>query len=95
MDALDWIGQVVSHIPDPGDQMVRYYFVWISRAIFDDLVPMNITPEKLVHIPNGVERPKFNRNRADHDKIVFVDSGSLTAKKIVISRFGRAGRHAN
>ena len=25
MDALDWIAQVISHIPDPGTQMVRYY----------------------------------------------------------------------
>ena len=25
MDALDWIARVVSHIPDPGEQMVRYY----------------------------------------------------------------------
>ena len=31
MDALDWIAQVVSHIPDPGEQMVRYYG-WYSNA---------------------------------------------------------------
>ena len=31
MDALDWIAQVVSHIPDPGAQMVRYYG-WYSNA---------------------------------------------------------------
>ncbi len=31
MDALDWISQVVSHIPDPGEQMVRYYG-WYSNA---------------------------------------------------------------
>ena len=31
MDAWNWIAQVVSHIPDPGDQMVRYYG-WYSNA---------------------------------------------------------------
>ena len=31
MDALDWIAQVISHIPDPGAQMVRYYG-WYSNA---------------------------------------------------------------
>ena len=31
MDALDWIAQVISHIPDPGTQMVRYYG-WYSNA---------------------------------------------------------------
>jgi len=31
MDAWDWLAQVVSHIPDPGDQMVRYYG-WYSNA---------------------------------------------------------------
>jgi hypothetical protein len=25
MDALDWIALVTSHIPDPHQQMVRYY----------------------------------------------------------------------
>jgi hypothetical protein len=31
MDALDWIAQVISYIPDPGEQMVRYYG-WYSNA---------------------------------------------------------------
>ena len=31
MDTLDWIAQVISHIPDPGAQMVRYYG-WYSNA---------------------------------------------------------------
>ncbi len=31
IDALDWIAQVGSHIPDPGEQMVRYYG-WYSNA---------------------------------------------------------------
>ena len=31
MDALDWIAQVVSHIPDPGEQWLRYDG-WYSNA---------------------------------------------------------------
>ncbi len=31
LDALDWIARVISHIPDPGEQMVRYYG-WYSSA---------------------------------------------------------------
>ena len=31
MDALDWIAQVFSHIPDPVEQMVRYYG-WYSNV---------------------------------------------------------------
>ena len=31
MDTLDWIAQVISHVPDPGAQMVRYYG-WYSNA---------------------------------------------------------------
>ena len=31
MDALDWIAQVVSHIPDPGEPWLRYDG-WYSKA---------------------------------------------------------------
>ncbi len=31
LDALDWIARVIAHIPDPGEQMVRYYG-WYSNA---------------------------------------------------------------
>ena len=58
-------------------------FVWTSRAVFDDLAIMNIEPQKLVYIPNGVEPSQRTRDKADRDKdkIVFVYSGSLTPKK--------------
>jgi len=32
MDALDWIAQLVSHIPDPGEQMVRYSGVYSNAS---------------------------------------------------------------
>ncbi len=31
-DALDWLAQLVSHIPDKGEQMVRYYGFYSNKS---------------------------------------------------------------
>ena len=44
MDALDWIAQVVSHIPDPGAQMVRYYGWYSNASAAGRLLPGCVRP---------------------------------------------------
>ena len=51
-DALDWLAQLTSHIPNRGEQMVRYYEFYSNRsrglrkkASTDDVVPALIEAE--------------------------------------------------
>jgi hypothetical protein len=32
IDALDWLAQLVTHIPDRGEQMVRYYGFYSNKS---------------------------------------------------------------
>jgi len=52
-DALDWLAQLVTHIPNKGEQMVRYYGYYSNKsrglrkkAGMDDAVPALIDAEK-------------------------------------------------
>ncbi len=51
-DALDWLAQLTTHIPNKGEQMVRYYGFYSNKprglrkkAGVDDQVPALIEPE--------------------------------------------------
>ena len=52
-DALEWLAAMCSHVPDKGDQMVRYYGYYsnVSRGKRkkqkqDDLVPCILEPDE-------------------------------------------------
>ena len=51
-DALDWLAAMTSHVPNKGEQMVRYYdhYSNASRGLrqkknLDDLIPSILEPE--------------------------------------------------
>ena len=53
-DALDWLAAMTSHVPNKGEQMVRYYghYSNASRGLrqkknLDDLIPSILEPEDL------------------------------------------------
>ena len=62
--ALDWLAQLVTHIPNKGEQLVRYYGYYSNKsrdlrkktAAGDDLVPTLIEAE--------ISREEFRRNWA-------------------------------
>ncbi len=62
-EALDWLAQLVTHIPNKGEQMVRYYGYFSNKsrglrkkADTDDLVP--------ALIDSDISRKAFRKNWA-------------------------------
>jgi len=62
-DALDWLAQLVTHIPNKGEQMVRYYGYYSNKsrgmrikAGKDDEVP--------ALIDSAISRKAFRKNWA-------------------------------
>ena len=60
-DALDWLAQLTAHIPNRGEQMVRYYGYYSKKlrglrkkASADDQVPALINDDYLTPLEAGL-----------------------------------------
>jgi hypothetical protein len=64
-DALDWLAQLVTHIPNKGEQMVRYYSTQISRV---DYAKKPAPTIKFRRSSNLMLRPKSSAKIERKDK---------------------------